>query len=167
MRTTIAAAVFAAVLLTAASAYADVCGDVDDSGELSASDALRVLRGAVGLPVNLICEATAESQFSKVRVHGFDLCPDTKFKSSTGEILTVSGTGYSAYVEFPHDSVQWVEVTACGYTDRFNGPFTIPRERMLHVEVLLLDPIWQGYTCDDLVTYITLIDDGPRPGGNP
>lgn len=152
--------------LACTAARAAECGDVVGGGDgIKTSDALAVLREAVGLDSNLTCVAPA-SQYSRMRVYGFDGCSRTTFRASTGETMAADEGKYSAYVEFPRDSVQWVEVTACGVTDRFDGPFTIPRERLLSVEVLLLDPIWLGYTCDDIVTYITMIDEGPRPGGN-
>ncbi len=155
------------LLTTTVAARAADCGDVIGGGDgVKTSDALAVLRKSVGQPVSLQCEAS-ESQYSKIRVYGLEGCSSTKFKASTGETVTATEGNYSSYIEFPHDSVSWVEVTACGETVRFDGPFTIPRERMLHAEILLLDPIWLGYTCDDIVVYVTLIDDGPRPGGNP
>lgn len=154
------------VLATACGADAAECGDVIGGGDgVKTSDALAVLRKSVGQPVGLQCEAP-ESQYSRIRVYGLDGCASTKFQASSGETITASEGQYSSYVEFPHDSVSWVEVTACGETVRFDGPFTIPRERLLHAEILLLDPLWFGYTCDDIVVYVTLVDDGPRPGGN-
>lgn len=154
------------LLVAGGAARAADCGDVIGGGDgVKTSDALAVLRKSVGQPVSLQCEAP-ESQYSRIRVYGLEGCPSTKFEASTGETLTASEGNYSSYIEFPQDSVSWVEVTACGETIRFDGPFTIPRERLLHAEILLLDPIWFGYTCDDIVVYVTLIDDGPRPGGN-
>ena len=151
---------------TASPAFA-VCGDVNGDGNRTASDALMVLMSSTGQSLDLVCETAAvESQYSRIRVYGLEGCSSTKYKASTGEVFTASGGQLGDYVEFKHDSIQWVEATACGETIRFDGPFTIPRERKLRVEILLLDPIWLGGTCDDIYFYITLVDEGPRAGGN-
>jgi hypothetical protein len=55
-RTSLLAALAASLFLVASASASDVCGDVNDSGELSTSDALLVLRASVGLDVTLICE---------------------------------------------------------------------------------------------------------------
>ena len=49
--------VFAVATMIFSSAVASVaeCGDVDDSGNVSASDALKVLRKSVGIDVALVC----------------------------------------------------------------------------------------------------------------
>jgi hypothetical protein len=46
------------IAANASEVSAQVCGDVDDSGAITASDALRVLRSSVNLPEQLICPAT-------------------------------------------------------------------------------------------------------------
>lgn len=52
-----------ALLLGAGPSRAEVlCGDVNDSGKLTSSDALSILRGAVGLEVDLLCEPRAKPQ---------------------------------------------------------------------------------------------------------
>jgi len=58
MTKTLFAAALVTILLSADSAGAQpVCGDVNDSGGVTSSDALAVLREAVGQPVDLICDA--------------------------------------------------------------------------------------------------------------
>lgn len=53
---TATAAAFAVMALTAGSASASsICGDVNDSGTVTASDALSVLKAAVGQAVELLC----------------------------------------------------------------------------------------------------------------
>jgi len=41
-------------------AFAQQCGDLDDSGAISSVDALRLLRAAVGEPLSLLCPPMAE-----------------------------------------------------------------------------------------------------------
>lgn len=53
MKTAIAALT---ILLAASPTLAQVCGDVNDSGKVTAGDALAVLKTAVGLNVSLICD---------------------------------------------------------------------------------------------------------------
>lgn len=45
-----------ALVLIAQTAYAQICGDVDDNGTVTANDALAVLKTAVGLPIPLVCD---------------------------------------------------------------------------------------------------------------
>lgn len=59
MRNSIAIVILSAILLTAAVADAgEICGDVNDNGQVSASDALQVLRKSVDQPVELDCGPT-------------------------------------------------------------------------------------------------------------
>lgn len=44
------------LLLATIPAFAQVCGDVDDTGKVTAGDALRVLKTAVGIDVPLVCD---------------------------------------------------------------------------------------------------------------
>jgi len=62
-RTTLCTALVAGALYAAIASpcWAQQCGDVDDSGTIAASDALLVLRRAVGQPVSLVCAAGAVS----------------------------------------------------------------------------------------------------------
>jgi hypothetical protein len=55
----LAAAGLAAALLSAAPASAQ-CGDVNDSGTITTSDALGVLRASVGQPVELVCDGECQ-----------------------------------------------------------------------------------------------------------
>jgi hypothetical protein len=58
MTKTLFASTLLSLVLCAGSAGAQpVCGDVNDSGEVTSSDSLAVLRAAVGQPVDLICDA--------------------------------------------------------------------------------------------------------------
>jgi hypothetical protein len=58
MTKTLLAASLLSIVLNAASAGAQpICGDVNDSGGVTSSDALAVLREAVGQPVDLVCDA--------------------------------------------------------------------------------------------------------------
>ena len=46
--------------VVAASSFAQQCGDLDESGAITAVDALRLLRSAVGEPVPLLCPPMAQ-----------------------------------------------------------------------------------------------------------
>jgi hypothetical protein len=52
-----AAALAASLAFPAPSAASEICGDVNDNGDVSTSDALLVLRASVGQSVALVCEA--------------------------------------------------------------------------------------------------------------
>ena len=54
-RTVAAIAVTAVLLGAGPAAAASICGDVNDSGTVTASDALSVLKAAVGQAVELLC----------------------------------------------------------------------------------------------------------------
>lgn len=51
---------------------ADICGDVNESGSLTAGDALMVLKGAVGQPVELKCRAITDLAICQAATCGND-----------------------------------------------------------------------------------------------
>jgi hypothetical protein len=85
-------ALFAGVILcfAAPAVAASICGDVNVSGDLTTSDALAVLRAAVGQPVDLQCPATASPV-----VTGQTTC-----YSASGSVVSCAGTGQDG--EFEH-----------------------------------------------------------------
>jgi hypothetical protein len=70
-------------LATSASAQEDVCGDVNDNGQVTTSDALAVLRKSVGQPVELLCPPAGG-----IAATGQTVCFD-----SMGAGISCSGTG--------------------------------------------------------------------------
>lgn len=76
---------FAVVMVIAVTspAFAQVCGDVDDDGRLTASDALRVLKGAVNLPSELVCD-TGDCIALEARVDALE----------SATLLAVDGNGH-------------------------------------------------------------------------
>src|SRR6187399_352371 len=69
----ITAAAFSTLLLSASGAFAqsDVCGDLDGSGSVVATDALRLLRFAVGQDVQIACPAATGACWD---TNGNDVC---------------------------------------------------------------------------------------------
>jgi hypothetical protein len=74
------------VVLAASAQAADTCGDVNASGTVTSSDALSVLKKAVGQPVTLQCPAAATTLET-----GQTLCYD-----QSGEAISCTGTGQDA-----------------------------------------------------------------------
>jgi hypothetical protein len=56
-KTLFAAALVSFVLCAGSAGAQPICGDVNDSGSVTSSDSLAVLRAAVGQPVDLVCDA--------------------------------------------------------------------------------------------------------------
>jgi hypothetical protein len=69
------------------------CGDVDESGSVTATDALRTLRAAVGLPETLACQCsgTASCPTASVLQTGISTCID--FYSIDEQTVNCAGTG--------------------------------------------------------------------------
>jgi hypothetical protein len=68
------------------------CGDVDGSGTVASSDALRVLREAVGLEVDLVCSCEESGDLPcPPPPTGQTACSDT-----TGALVDCAGTGQDA-----------------------------------------------------------------------
>jgi hypothetical protein len=82
-RTILAAALIACTLAAPAHGAEPVCGDVNDTGTVSTSDALAVLRKSVGQDVNLVCPPTGG-----IQVTGQITCYDTN-----GDPLSCLATG--------------------------------------------------------------------------
>jgi len=83
--------VFAIVLgagVANAAPLATPCGDVDLNGTLSASDALRVLKAAVGLPVTVSCPICAQ-------------CWDTNGNANCDEEEDLNGDGVCTQSDCP------------------------------------------------------------------
>lgn len=103
----VAAAALAALLTGPASARAQVCGDVNEDNKVTATDAQKVLRAAVGQPVELICTdqcaalearvAALEALLANVTVDGDNLVltgMNLQVVSGSGTTNgTVNGTG--------------------------------------------------------------------------
>lgn len=75
------------------------CGDTDGSGTLSASDALRTLRGAVGLPVSLECQCAPSSGapdvllFKTGQSYSYGKGDDGDLEKGVEQLYSVNGNG--------------------------------------------------------------------------
>jgi hypothetical protein len=103
MRKTIAAAALSAVVFGAASANSSsICGDVNNSGTITTSDALAVLRTAVGQSVGLVCAVLGQlpktGQTSCYDVAGAPVAcggtgQDGEFRKGAARSFTDNGNG--------------------------------------------------------------------------
>jgi len=89
------------------------CGDVNDSGGVTSSDALSILKSAVGQAVTLQCDVIGKPAESSLLQTGQSKCYDT-----TGSEIPCSGTGQDAETK---------KGLSLAYTD--NGDGTITDER--------------------------------------
>src|SRR5205085_1976390 len=113
MQKTIPVAALAAMLLSAAYVGASsVCGDVNNSGSLTASDALAVLKASVGQGVQLVCSALG--QLPKTG--------QTSCYNAGGSPIACSGTGQDA---------EFQKGAARSFTDNADGTVTDKRSGLM------------------------------------
>jgi len=84
------------VLLSYCSASAQICGDVNDSGGLTAADALAVLKAAVGQPVSLQC-ATGECIALEARTKEVERTTLYAYDADGNELGSLAGLQDNTY----------------------------------------------------------------------
>lgn len=150
--------------LFAATDAVAVCGDVNGDGQKSATDALAVLRSAVGDPVELVCagEGASDLRFyndfscgsgssvSEARFNGFT------FSADAGEV--------SAYQSVDLAAIDTVEIDLCGGTYYFDGPIALSPGRAITFYMALLDPAIYQFPGVDVPAMFVLYDDGAPAG---
>jgi hypothetical protein len=150
-------------LFLAADAWA-VCGDVNGDGQKSATDALAVLRSAVGDPVELVCagEGPSDLRFyndfscgsgssvSEARFNGFT------FSADAGQTTVYQSVELAA--------IDTIEIDLCGGTYYFEGPISLPPGRAMTFYMAILDPEVYQFPGVDVPAMFVLYDDGAPAG---
>lgn len=132
-------AAFVFIVCIASNTWA-LCGDVTGDGTRSASDALAVLRVAVGEPDTLVC--TSESP-SRLRYYNNFLCDGggtTSTVKFNGFTFQASSGTNSDYQTVTLNDIGNIEVNICGAVYNFPGTIHLPANRSLSFWVVMLDP---------------------------
>jgi hypothetical protein len=146
-----------AMMLGSAQGALAVCGDVTGDDQKTTTDALAVLRSAVGQNVNLVCDDGP----SRLRYYNAFEC------SSGSDISTLEFNGYEfsadAYEYSPYEfvdrtSIDTFHVELCGTDYYFDGPTYLPRNRSIFFYVVLADP--EVYTTVEDPAFLVLLDEG-------
>jgi hypothetical protein len=138
MKTVIATAGLLLALLPAARSFA-LCGDVTGDQKRLASDALAVLRSAVGQNVDLICETGP----TRLRFYNDFTCGSASSTAAArlnGFQFSADGGELSDYQDVDRVEIDTIEIDTCGGTYHFPGPIVLPPGRALTFYMALLDP---------------------------
>jgi hypothetical protein len=141
---------------------AALCGDVTGDDARSASDALAVLRAAVGQQVDLVCK---EERPSRLQYYNDFTCnsgssvSEARFNGLTFEADAGEVSGYQVV---DRDQVDSIELDVCGGTFTFPGPINLPRNREITFFMALLDPDFYEFPGIDVPAQIVFFDDGAR-----
>lgn len=141
-----------------------LCGDVNGDGKKSATDALAVLRSAVGDPVELTCagEGPSDLRFyndfscgsgssvSQARFNGFT------FSADAGET--------TQYQSVDRTDIDNIEIDLCDGTYFFQGPINLSPGRALTFYMALLDPAVYQFPGVDVPAMFVIYDDGVPAG---
>lgn len=153
----IAASALALSLFAAGNASA-ICGDVTGDGKKNTSDALAVLRSAVGQPVDLMCESgpSLVSYYNDFKCGVDDTTPGTA--SFGGHDFEADPYGSSPYQEVSLTTLANIMVSDCNGDYEFPGPIYLPPNRKISFFVIIADPDY--YDFSDFPAFITFYDDG-------
>ena len=147
------------VLLLADEARA-LCGDVTDDGKRTASDALAVLRVAVGQPDNLVCAGEGPSRlryYNDFQCGGQAATSTASFNSLTFQADSGAASDYQI-VDLTEISA--VEIDLCGGVFAFDGPIFLPLDRSITFWMVLLDPAVYQFPGIEVPAQLILTDDG-------
>ena len=137
-----------------------VCGDVTGDGQKSATDALAVLRSAVGQPVELTCAGEGPS---KLRFYNDFSCTSGSSVSEArfnGLTFSADAGVVSEYQIVDREQIDTIEIDLCGSTFSFAGPVDLPPDRGITFLMALLDPAIYSVPGVDTPAYLVLYDDG-------
>jgi len=157
-----------AVVMIAAPAMSHaVCGDVNGDDSRTASDALAVLKSAVGQNVDLECTADPLRP-SQVRLYNAFNCASGSdnaiLETDHGQDWSANNTdSYSGYQVVEESLIEGINYKQCGENIRFEGPVSVPPERRIVFFVVAAHPDFYG---EDYY-YLMMIDEGPRDGAPP
>jgi hypothetical protein len=158
MKTFLLSASLAIVLASAQGAVA-VCGDVNGDEKKTTTDALAVLRSAVGQNVNLVCDdgpsrlryynafnCSAGSDISTLEFNGYDFSADA--------------FSYSPYEVVDRMTIDNFHVELCGGDYYFDGPSYLPRNRSIYIYMVLADPEVYDFPDVEVPAFLVLFDEG-------
>ena len=158
MKSLFVSTTFALAMSMAASAQA-VCGDVTGDQEKTTSDALAVLRSAVGQQVALVCDEGP----SRIRFSNATLC-----NGDSQATLSFNGLEFSAdygppteYQVVDRPSIDNVQATICGGQAQFSfeGPFHLPRNRSITAFLVIGHPeVYESES--EFTAFLVLRDNG-------
>jgi hypothetical protein len=158
---------FLAAFLLAVFAVTDalaLCGDVNGDGQKSATDALAVLRSAVGDPVELTCAGEGPSDlrfYNDFSCGSGSSVSEARFDSF---IFSADAGETSAYQSVDRTDIDSIEIDLCGGTYYFAGPINLSPGRALTFYMALLDPAVYVFPGVDVPAMFVLYDDGAPAG---
>ena len=165
---TISQIAFAVALIVFPRTGYAVCGDVTGDDAVRTSDALAVLKSAVGQSIQLTCKTEVEPvvlRHSRGRLFNGFGCPSgsdrAELRTDEGQFFAVDSPGaYSSYQTLNTSQVAGVTYEQCGLSVRFPGPLTVAPERKFSVQVLALEDTLYGPD----TFFLAVFDEGPRSG---
>jgi hypothetical protein len=137
-----------------------LCGDVTGDGQKSATDALAVLRSAVGDPVELTCagEGPADLRFyNDFSCNSGSSVSDARFN---GFAFSADGGQTSAYQSVDRTDIDAIEIDLCGGTYTFEGPIYLPPGRAFTFYMAILDPAIYQFPGVETPAMFVIYDDG-------
>jgi len=162
MKRFLSTATVALVLAAATYAHA-LCGDVTGDNQRSASDALAVLRSAVGQQVDLVCEGDGPPQLRLLNPFfcgGESATSEARFNGLT---FQAESEQFSEYQTVDREQIDTIEIDACGGTFGFDGPINLPPGRRMTFFFALLDPAVYQIPEVDTPAQFLIYDDGVEP----
>ncbi len=162
MRTRVFGAAWLLATLLVSDALA-ICGDVTGDGLRLATDALVVLRAAVGQQVNLTCENPPDDGPSSLRFLNELTCNSGSSVSEArfnGFTFMADANEVSAYQSVDRVQIDSVEIDLCGLLFVYPGPMDLPPNRSITFYQVLLDPAVYSFPGIDIPGQFVLVDDG-------
>jgi len=139
MKVVLKASILALALLAPRHASA-LCGDVTGDGLRKSSDALAVLKSAVGLEVDLICSDTGPSMLRYYNTFTCQSGSSVAQAKFNGFTFNAGAQQFSAYQSVDRTTINAIEITLCAQTYEFAGPLNLPPNRKLSFFMILADP---------------------------
>jgi hypothetical protein len=137
-----------------------LCGDVTGDNQRSASDALAVLRSAVGQSVDLVCDEgpTELRLFNPFNCHGETFTMEARFNGFTFQSESFE---VSDYQSVDRTEIDLIEFDACdGDTFYFQGPVLLTPGRKMTFFFAFLDPAIYEFPGVDIPAQFLIYDDG-------
>jgi len=130
---------------------------VNGDGQLTATDALTVLRAAVGQSSNLVCAGDGPSQLRYYNDFSCQSGSSVSQATVNGLSFEADAGAFSDYQTTDLTTIDTVEIDLCGTIYDFTGPVYLPPDRSMTFWMVLLDPaVYQSADAAQLV----ITDDG-------
>jgi hypothetical protein len=146
-------------LLVARNAHA-VCGDVTGDGKPTATDALAVLRVAVGQPSNLVCAGEGPSRLRYYNDFSCNSGSSLSQAKINGLTFEADAATFSDYQTTALTELTDIEIDLCASVYAFTGPVHLPPDRSLTFLMVLLDPAVYQFPGVNVPAYFIMTDDG-------